>query len=222
MKYFPALLLVIACGCRPPPDGVSQGADARTSAAPVVSPIDVANIPTLNDLSGNPLHAIDPQAKASVLVFVLHDCPIANSYIPLLNRLNESFRPRGVQMLVVESDPQITLDQARKHAEEYQIGLPVVIDSQHAWVKLAMAKKTPEAVVFSSGGEILYHGRIDDQYVGFGKRRMQVTTHDLQDALEAILAHRPVPNAAAEAIGCYIPELNPATNKRDGTDDRSH
>ncbi len=207
MKYFPALLFVIACGCRPQSDGVSQGPDSRTSTAPVVSPTDVANIPTLSDLSGNPLHAIDPHAKASVLVFVLHDCPIANSYIPLLNRLNESYRSRGVQMIVVESDPQITLDQARKHAEEFQIGLPVVIDSEHAWVKLAMAKKTPEAVVFSPGGEVLYRGRIDDQYVGFGKRRMEVTKHDLQDALEAILADRRVPNAAAEAIGCYIPEV---------------
>jgi hypothetical protein len=222
MKYFSALLLVIACGCRPQSDGVSQGSDARNATAPVVSLIDVANITTLNDLSGNPQHAIDPQAKASVLVFVLHDCPIANSYIPSLNRLNGSFRSRGVQMIVVESDPQITLEQARKHAEEFQIGLPVVIDSLHAWVKLAMAKKTPEAVVFSPGGDVLYRGRIDDQYVGFGKRRMQVTTHDLQDALEAILADRPVPNAAADAIGCYIPELNPAANKHDGTDDRSH
>jgi hypothetical protein len=207
MKYFPALLLVIACGCRPQSDGVSQGPDARTSAAPVVAPIDVANITTLNDLSGNPLQAIDPQAKASVLVFVLPDCPIANSYIPLLNRLNESFRSRGVQMIVVESDPQITLEQASKHAQEYQIGLPVVIDSVHQWVRLAGATRTPEAVVFSPGGDILYRGRIDDQYVGFGKRRMQVTTHDLQDALEAILADRPVPHAAAEAIGCYIPEV---------------
>ena len=164
----------------------------------------------------------ESDVRAVVLVFVLQDCPIANSYLPQLNRMHEQFEPRGVQMIVVESDPQITLEQARKHADDYQIGLPVVIDSGHEWVRFASATRTPEAVVFSPRGEILYRGRIDDQYVGFGKRRWQVTTHDLQDALEAILADRPVPNAVTEAIGCYIPELNPATNNRDGADARSH
>ena len=160
------------------------------------------------DVNGQEFHPFnESDVRAVVLVFVLQDCPIANSYMPQLNRLHEQFEPRGVQMIVVESDPQISSEQARKHADDYQIGLPVVIDSRHEWVRFAKATRTPEAVVFSPRGEILYRGRIDDQYVGFGKRRMEVTKHDLQDALEAILADRPVPNAAAEAIGCYIPDV---------------
>jgi DNA-binding transcriptional LysR family regulator len=141
------------------------------------------------------------------MIFVLQDCPIANSYMPELNRLHESFQSRGIQLIVVETDPQITQQQAREHVEQFQIKLPVVIDTEHQWVKLAGAKKTPEAVVIAPTGEILYRGRIDDQYVGLGKRRMQVTSHDLETALEAILEGRPVPNARTEAIGCYIPEI---------------
>ncbi len=142
-----------------------------------------------------------------MLVFVLNDCPIANSYMPELNRLYEKYSPLGIPMFIVEADPQISLAQAKAHAEQFQIKLPVVLDPDHALVKRAGATRTPEVVVFSPAAEVLYRGRIDDQYVALGKRRMEVTKHDLVDALDAILAGQPVPTPLTEAIGCYIPEL---------------
>jgi hypothetical protein len=87
----------------------------------------------------------------------------------------------------------------------------VVIDADHHWVQMAGARKTPEVVVFSRGGEVLYRGRIDDRYAGLGKRREQVTSHDLENALEAILADKPIPQSNTEAIGCFIPDV-PARN----------
>jgi hypothetical protein len=54
---------------------------------------------------------------------------------------------------------------------------------------------------------LVYLGRIDNRYVGFGKRREQVTAHDLRDALEAVLAGRPVPRRRTEAVGCDIPDI---------------
>jgi hypothetical protein len=144
---------------------------------------------------------------AVVLVFTLQDCPIANAYVPTLNRLVEQYGPRGVRMLLVHVDPQLSTEAARKHAEEYQIKAPVIMDREHDLVKRAGATKSPEAAVLSPAGEILYLGRIDDTYAGLGKRRTHVTTHDLKDALEAILAGRAVSQTKTEAIGCYIPSL---------------
>lgn len=62
----------------------------------------------------------------------------------------------------------------------------------------------PEAFVLSSKGELVYLGRIDDRYADFSKRREQVTSHDLCDALEAILAGNPVAKPRIPAIGCDI------------------
>jgi AhpC/TSA family len=208
MKHFlPAFTAILMLGCRPQSGNIDPAATSGSTrpAAAVLHDYKEWKMVDVNGQEFRPFN--ESGVRAVVLVFVLQDCPIANSYMPQLNRLHEQFEPRGVQMIVVESDPQITLEQARKHAEDFHIGLPVVIDSEHRWVRMAGATRTPEAVVFSPGGDILYRGRIDDQYVGFGKRRMQVTTHDLQDALEAILADRPVQNASAEAIGCYIPDV---------------
>jgi hypothetical protein len=205
--YLPAFAAIVVLGCRPQSANIDSTAPSALTQAPAAVLHDRENW-TFVDVNGQEFRPFsEPGIRAVVLVFVLQDCPIANSYMPQLNRLHDTLEPRGVRMIVVEADPKITRAEAQKHAQEYQIAPPVVVDNEHRWVKFAMAKKTPEAVVFSPRGEILYRGRIDDQYVGLGKRRMQVTTHDLQDALKAILADRPVPNAVTEAMGCYIPDL---------------
>lgn len=149
----------------------------------------------------------DPDVLAVALVFILSDCPIANSYAPEFNRLHAEFSSRGVSLLLIHADPDLTETAAREHAGEYRLECPVVVDPQQIWVRRAGATATPEAAVFSPQGELLYRGRIDDRYAGLGKRRTEVTTRDLRDALEAILAGQPVPQPRTEAIGCPIPVL---------------
>jgi hypothetical protein len=53
----------------------------------------------------------------------------------------------------------------------------------------------------------LYRGRIDDRYIEFGKDRPQPTVRDLERALAAIVAGKPIPVVKTKAIGCYIPDL---------------
>jgi hypothetical protein len=53
----------------------------------------------------------------------------------------------------------------------------------------------------------VYHGRIDDRFIDFGKSRTQPTTHDLSSAIEAVLAGKQVSSAVTKAIGCYISDL---------------
>ena len=160
MKYYlPAVAAILILGCRPQSERMDSPTPTDSTPRPAAVAHDRENW-TMVDIRGQEFRPFDESdVKAVTLVFVLQDCPIANSYMPELNRLHDAFVSRGVQMIVVESDPQITLEQARKHAEEFQIRLPVVVDHEHAWVKFAMAKRTPEAVVFSPRGEILYRGQ---------------------------------------------------------------
>lgn len=66
------------------------------------------------------------------------------------------------------------------------------------------ATVTPEAVVVDRNGEIRYRGRIDNFYADLGKPRQQITQHDLADALNAVLAGKPVLHPETKALGCYI------------------
>ena len=78
----------------------------------------------------------------------------------------------------------------------------------HTLVKMTGATVTPEAVVFDSRRKIAYRGRIDDLYISFGQARDAATTHELADALEAVLAGKTVAEPATKAVGCYIGDLD--------------
>jgi hypothetical protein len=63
---------------------------------------------------------------------------------------------------------------------------------------------TPEAVIIGPDAEVLYCGRIDDMWAALGHSRAHATSHDLCDALDAVLAHTPIKQPVAKAIGCII------------------
>jgi hypothetical protein len=147
----------------------------------------------------------DEDHKAIVLLFVLHDCPIANAYAAEINRLHADYRPRGALVYLVHCDPEIPLEQAREHAREYDVHCQVVIDLEHRLARLSGATKTPEAAVVSPQGQVLYLGRIDDLYAGYGQRRAAATSRDLCAALDAVLAGQKVSNPRTEVVGCTIP-----------------
>ena len=146
-----------------------------------------------------------PETKAVVLIFVSTDCPIANRYAPVLGRLYEAYQPRNVSFWLVYADATETPEKIRQHVEEYQHQIPALRDMDHRLAKFCEARRTPEAVVFSAGRNRQYRGRIDDRFTGYGKSREFASRHDLQEAIEAVLAGKAVPTPVTEAIGCLIP-----------------
>jgi hypothetical protein len=168
-----------------------------------------AQTPRPTDLDGHPVDPLQaPEARAVVLLFVRSDCPISNRYAPEIRRIYDRFAGRGVVFWLVYPDPQASVAEIRRHLAEYRYPGRVLQDPAHALVKLAHAEVTPEAAVFAPGRRLVYHGRIDDLYVDWGRTRPAPTTHDLVAALEATLAGRPVPVAATRAVGCFLADLH--------------
>jgi hypothetical protein len=161
------------------------------------------------DLEGRAVDPLDaPGATAVVLIFTRTDCPISNRYAPEVRRLYERFHDQGVRFWLVYPDPGITVEDIEKHLAEYAYPLPALRDPRHVLARRAGATITPEAAVFGGGREPLYLGRIDDRYVDLGRARPEATRHDLEQALEAVIEGRPVPEPRTEAIGCFIADLS--------------
>jgi hypothetical protein len=140
------------------------------------------------------------------LFFVTNDCPVSNYYAHEIRRICEDYAQRGLGCALVYSDPSLTDEQARKHAGEYGHGAyPKIVDRAHALVKATGAAITPTAVLIKPDQSIAYRGRIDNFYAGLGKPRQVVTEHDLRDAVEAVIAGRPVVKQETSPVGCYIP-----------------
>lgn len=146
----------------------------------------------------------------TAVFFVTHDCPISNHYAPEIRRICDSYAARGVACRLVYVDPSLTDAAALAHARTFDLdasSISITVDRDHRLVREAGAEIAPEVVVMTGDGRIAYRGRIDDFYVAWGQSRRQVRTHDLRDALDALLAGRPVPRVETEPIGCIISDL---------------
>jgi hypothetical protein len=173
----------------------------------------------IRGLDGRTLTPFQPAGTANAIFFVATDCPISNSYAPEIQRVCREYAPRGVACALMYEDVDtsasgVAVEQAvRKHLQEYRYdGIPAGVDRTRAIAREAKAAVTPQVVVVDRAGTIRYRGRIDNFYAALGKPRQQVTEHDLQDALDAILAGRPVPKAETKALGCYI--VDPASVRK--------
>ena len=161
------------------------------------------------DLAGHPVEQLAPLGThAVVLFFTATDCPIANRYVPEVERLAKE--NLGAAVWFVYPNPGDTAKEVLAHEARYAITGNVILDARQTLTHLAHATVTPEAAVFvpeKSGLREVYRGRIDDRYVGLGKERPQAMHHDLEDALHAVLKGRPVPAAGGPAVGCSIMPL---------------
>jgi peroxiredoxin len=146
--------------------------------------------------------------RAIVLLFVTTDCPLSNGYVPEMNRIDSAYEPRGVAFYAVQGDATVPLEAVREHVKEFVYNFPYLLDPEETLATFAGATTTPEAAVFSPAGALLYLGRIDNRLEDFGKQRVQITEFDLRDALDAILAGKPVARPRTKAMGCAITRKN--------------
>jgi thiol-disulfide isomerase/thioredoxin len=159
------------------------------------------------DLAGNAVQLFDARnSKPTVLIFARTDCPISNRYAPELIRLQKEFSSSAVFYLVY-ADPANTVAVIREHIAEYGYPFGALRDPGHDLVKLAKARVTPEAAVFSARGQLLYHGRIDNRYIDFGKAMPRPTRRDLEEALRSAVAGKPVQVSSTTAIGCFLADV---------------
>jgi thiol-disulfide isomerase/thioredoxin len=144
------------------------------------------------------------QARAAVFYFIMPDCPISQSYVPEMNRIADAYAARGIRFFAVQADLAATAATVRQHVREYGYRFPVLLDPRQLLVRRTGASVTPEVIVITPGGSVLYQGRIDNRVVSLGTTRPQATEFDLRNALTAVLAHRPVPLPKTTAYGCLI------------------
>jgi hypothetical protein len=163
----------------------------------------------LPDLDGK---LVDPFAssagtKATVLLFVSTDCPISNRYAPDVRRLNDQYSSAGVVFRLIYPNPADSVNDIRDHLKSFSYPGTALRDPHHEAVKLAGVTITPEAAVYDSHGRLAYRGRIDDRYSAVGVERATPTRHDLEDAIAATIAGKPVTPRFTQAVGCYVADF---------------
>jgi peroxiredoxin len=142
--------------------------------------------------------------KAIVLFFTMTDCPLANGYVPEMNRMRASYDPRGVAFYAVQVDNTVTDATVKKYAQEFGYAFPMLNDPRLTLARLTGAKVTPEVAVLSPSGEVLYLGRVDNKVEDLTHPRYAATEPELRNALDAVLMGKAPKDARTRAVGCSI------------------
>lgn len=174
--------------------------------APVVASAADLHLPPLLDTAGK-IHRVSEGrgTKATVVLFLNPTCPLCQRYAPTLNTLADG-KGKGVEFYGVVSHPSVTFADTAKYAADYKFTFPILFDGSAAVAVALKPTAVPEAFVLNSAGEVAYRGRIDDWYEKPGKPRDKATTHDLKDALAAVVAGKAPAIAKTEPVGCVFEE----------------
>ncbi len=155
---------------------------------------------TLTDINGARHSLADYRpARAIVLMFIAAECPVSNAYDDRFVKLYKDYEPKGIAFIGINSNKQETVEEIRRHAKEHGFAFPILKDWNNVIADKLGASVTPEIYVLNTKYEILYHGRIDDS-----RREANVKSHDLQNALDAVLAGKSIPVTETKAFGCTI------------------
>jgi thiol-disulfide isomerase/thioredoxin len=157
-------------------------------------------------LAGLILSLLVAQAdRLTVYVFTTTDCPISNRYAPEIKRIAAKFDGQA-KFVLVYPVPSDSPDLIREHKKKFAYSIESIRDGDQKLLKITGATITPEVAVMK-GDRLLYRGRIDNRYVELGTERPRPTTHDLEDAIAAVIAGKPVAMKSTQAVGCILSDL---------------
>ena len=139
--------------------------------------------------------------KATVVVVVLAECPIAQKFSPEMIRLAKDYGPRGIRfvMAFVDAEPTAIRAQMRSYGLAF-----AGARADRRLLDLIRPEAVPTASLIRADGKVAYVGRIDDRFPSLGVQR-EVRRHDLRLALDALLAGRPVVPSRTPVVGCALP-----------------
>jgi peroxiredoxin len=178
----------------------------ETAAAPAAESLLGRRIPdfVLGNTEGQEIGLADyADRQAIILVFTGTACPIANAYVPVLNQLSRDYDGQQVAVIGVNSNPGDTVEKIAAHAKEYAVAFPVLVDDRQSALSICGARRTAEVFLLDHRQTVRYHGRIDDRF-GYDYKRSEPRRHDLREALDELLAGKPVSVPETTAAGCLI------------------
>jgi mono/diheme cytochrome c family protein len=143
-------------------------------------------------------------AKAVVLMVHGNGCPIVRKALPELKAIRYAYRALGVEFLLINSNLQDDRETIAREAAEFEIDLPILVDgTQLIGESMGFVRTADVFVIDPKGWKLAYRGPIDDR-LAYGAQKPAANHHFLADALDAVLAGKPVAVAKAEAVGCLI------------------
>ena len=203
MKKLSAVALLVALSvsfaaaaalvCKP-----SDTPDTKAAAAVAIGAV----VPdfTLPDADGKEHTLASLKGKSgTVLIFIATRCPVSNAYNERMAKLAADYKAKGVNVVGINSNSTEPAAEVKSHAAEKGLAFTILKDAGNQIADRFDAQVTPEAYLLDAAGKLVYHGRIDNSRAGDA-----ITSTELRDALDLMLAGKPVEKTEVKAFGCTI------------------
>jgi len=147
-------------------------------------------------------------AKGFIVIFTCNHCPYAKAYEDRIIALDKKYKPLGYPVVAINPNdptvqPEDSMDEMKKRATEKGFTFPYLLDEEQKIYPQYGATKTPHVYLLNkeSGKNIVkYIGTIDNNY----QDASDANEHYVQDAVEALIAGKPIAKETTVAIGCTI------------------
>jgi peroxiredoxin len=159
-------------------------------------------------------HCLKEYAASRVLViaFTCNHCPTAQLYESRIKQLVADYRERGVAIVAIQpnnpnavrldemgyTDLGDSFEEMKVRAAYRHFNFPYLYDGETQEISRAYGPSaTPHLFIFDAERKLRYQGRVDNN-----PRDPLVTSRDARNAIDAILANRPVPIVKTPSVGC--------------------
>lgn len=154
-------------------------------------------------------------AKVLVIVFMCNHCPTSQAYEQRVIQLTSDYAAKGVRVVAINpnypgslrldelgySDVGDSYAEMKVRARDAKFNFPYLYDGATEVTSNKFGPvSTPHVFIFDSERKLRYEGRIDDM------ENPAKTPHslDARNAIDAILAGKPVPVEVTKTFGCSI------------------
>lgn len=170
---------------------------------------DIATDFKLENIDGNMVSMADyNEAKGFIVVFTCNTCPYAVAYEDRVEALNKKYADKGYPVIAImpnntDVKPGDNMAAMKARAKAKGFTFPYLMDKGQKVYPQYGATKTPHIYILQKtkkGNQVKYIGAIDDNY----QDASAVTKTYAEDAVNALLEGKEVPEAKTRAIGCSI------------------
>ena len=143
--------------------------------------------------------------KGLLVAFTCNHCPYAQAVWPRLIRLTKYAAGLGVNTVGINPNihpgyPEDAPERMKEKIKEWGISFPYLVDETQETARVFQAQCTPDLYLFDSSHRLVYHGRLDDNW----KEEAKVKTQELKEAIENLVAGKPVSQKQYPSMGCSI------------------
>ena len=144
-------------------------------------------------------------AKGILIVFTCNHCPYAIAIWPRIIQLAQEAQTLGINTIAINpnSHPDYPADNPEnmtKKIKEWKIPFPYLIDQDQSIAKAYQAQCTPDLYLLNNQTELIYHGRLDDNW----RSPELVTQQELRTAVLNLSQGLAVSTLQHPSMGCSI------------------